>query len=190
MTMSNDLPKMRFTKKGIIQNPIRVFQVNDNTIIAVYKGSLSPFDILIKYRQKLENGKWSRIRTPKHIHWTVDILMKMQTFKELTQEFLGFFIDIWNKTTPIQNEQERQSLDLKALLNISKEEIERFKELSKKGEYSVKFLILLAKLLMVQEKTNRADAYMFRKVLDGLKMGKDLFSVLSTATFRSGRAKR
>jgi hypothetical protein len=108
----------------------------------------------------------------------------------LTQEFLDFFIDIWNKTTPIQSKQERQSLDLKALLDISKEEIERFKELSKKGEYSVKFLILLAKLLMVQEKTNRADAYMFRKVLDGLKMGKDLFSVLSTATLRSGRAKR
>ena len=46
MAMSNDLPKMSSTKKGIIQNPIRVFQVNDNTIIAVYKGSLSPFDIL------------------------------------------------------------------------------------------------------------------------------------------------
>ena len=189
MTMSVDIPKMIDRRNKVEPHPLRVFQVNDHTIIAVYKGSLSPFDILIKYRQKLENGKWSRIRTPKHIHWTVDILMKMQEYKELTQEFIGFFIDIWNTTNPIQSEQERQSLDLKALLDISKEEIERFKELSKKGEYSVKFLILLAKLLMLQEKTNRADAYMFRKVLDGLKMGKELFSVLSAATLRSGRAK-
>jgi len=185
--MSIDLPKMTFRKEGIEQNPIKKFQVNDNTIIAVYKGSLSPFDILIKYRQKLRNGRWSRIRTPKHIHWTVDILMKGQTFEGLTQEFLGFFIDIWDKTTPMKSEQERQSLDLKNLLDISKEEIERFKELSKKGEYSVKFLILLAKLLMLQEKTNRPDAYMFKRVLDGLKKGEDLFHVLSTATLRAGR---
>jgi len=169
--MSIDLPKMIFRRGGIEQNPIKKFLVNDNTIIAVYKGSLSAFDILIKYRQKLKNGRWSRIRTPKHIHWTVDILMKTQTFKGLTQEFLDFFIDIWNKTTPIKSEQERQLLDLKNLLDISKEEIERFKELSKKGEYSVKFLILLAKLLMLQEKTNRPDAYMFKRVLDGLRKG-------------------
>lgn len=185
--MGIELPKMSFKKKGIKQNPIKVFQVNDNTIIAVYKGSLSPFDILIKYKQKLKNGKWSRIRTPKHIHWTVDILMKMQTFKDLTQQFLDFFIDIWNKTTPIKSEQERQSLDLQSFLNLSKKEIERFQELSKKGEYSVRFLILLAKLLMLQEKTNRPDAYMFKRVLDGLKKGEDLFRVLSTATLAAGR---
>lgn len=188
--MNASLPKMSFKKEGIEHVPIKVFQINDNTILAVYKGSLSPFDILIKYRQKLKNGKWSNIRTPKHIHWTVDILMKMQSFKELTQGFLDFFIDIWNKTTPIKSEQERQSLDLKALLSISEKEIEKFKELSKKGEYSVKFLILLAKLLMLQEKTNRADAYMFKRVLDGLKRGDDLFRVLSTATLVAGRGKR
>lgn len=181
---------MSFKKKGIEQIPLKVFQVNDNTIIAIYKGALSPFDILIRYRQKLKNAKWSNIRTPKHIHWTVDILMKMQTFKELTQEFLDFFINIWNKTVPIKSEQERQSLDLKSLLNISKKEIERFRELSKKGEYSVNFLILLAKLLMLQEKTNRPDAYMFKRVLDGLKSGEDLFHVLSTATLAAGRGRR
>jgi len=185
--MSLDLPKMIFRKGGIEHNPIKSFQVNDNVIIAVYKGSLSPFDILIKYRQKLNNGRWSRIRTPKHIHWTVDILMKMQTFKGLTQEFIDFFIYIWNQTTPIKSEQERQALDLKNLLDISEEEVERFKELSKKGEYSIKFLILLAKLLMLQEKTNRPDAYMFKKVLDGLKNGEELFHVISTATLRSSR---
>jgi len=185
-----ELPKMNFRKKGIEQVPIKAFQINESTIIAIYKGSLSPFDILIKYRQRLKNGKWSNIRTPKHIHWTVDILMKMQSYKDLTQEFLDFFIDIWNKTVPLKSEEERQALDLKTLLNISAKEIDKFKELSKKGEYSIKFLILLAKLLMLQEKTNRADAYMFKRVLDGLKRGDDLFRVLSTATLAAGRARR
>jgi hypothetical protein len=185
--MGDNLPKMSFRKIGEEHIPIKSFQVNDSTIIAIYKGALSPFDILVKYRQRLKNGKWSHIRTPKHIHWTVDVLMKMQSYKELTREFLDFFIDIWNETLPLESEQARQSLDLDMLLHISKEEIEKFKELSKKGEYSVKFLVLLAKLLMLQEKTNRKDAYMFKRVLDGLKSGEDLFHVLSTATLRAGK---
>jgi hypothetical protein len=116
--------------------------------------------------------------------------MKMQSFQELTKEFLDFFIDIWNKTLPLESEQARQSLDLETLLHMSKGEIEKFKELSKKGEYSVRFLVLLAKLLMLQEKTNRKDAYMFKRVLDGLKTGEDLFHVLSTASLGAGKGRR
>jgi hypothetical protein len=185
--METILPKMNFRKKGVEYCPIKVFKVNDRTVIAIYKGALSELDILIKYRQLLNDGKWSAIRTPKHIHWTVDILMKMQAYKDLTSEFLDFFIDIWNNTKPIKNEKERQSLDLEKLLNLSEEEIEKFKDLSKKGQYSVRFLILLAKLLMLQEKTNREDAYMFKKVLTGLKNQEDLFKILSAATLGANR---
>lgn len=175
-------PKMEFKKNGKLFNPIKTFRVNDSTLLGVYEGTLSRFDILIKYRQKLKSGKWSNIRSPKHIHWTVDILMKMQTYKELTQEFVDLFLDIWHQTIPLRNEQERQSLDCEALLDLNKKAIQRFEKLSQKGEYSVRFLILLAKLLMLQEKTNREDAYMFRKLLEGLKEGQDLFKILSTAS--------
>jgi len=180
-------PSMNFNKDDKLHEPIKTFQVNDSTIIAVYPGSLSELDILIKYRQRLNSGKWSRIRTPKHIHWTVDILLKMQTYKELTQQFLDFFIDIWNNTKPLNNEAERQSLDLAHLVSFSSGEIETYKVLSGKGEYSVRFLILLAKLLMIQEKTNRADAYMFKNVLEDLRAGDDLFSILSAATLGANR---
>ncbi len=179
------LQGMSFKKKGLIRQPLKTFKVNDSTIIAVYRGTLSQLDILIKYRQKLQDKKrWSRIRTPKHIHWIVDILMKMQSYGDLTKEFLDFFINIWNKTVPLKNEAERQSLDLEAMLSINKNEIKKFQKLSEKGEYSVRFLILLAKLLMLQEKTNRSDAYMFKRVLDSLRKEEDLFHILATATLR------
>ena len=55
------------TKQAIIE-----FVFTDY-IIFVFQGTLSQFDIVIKYKK---DGK--RIRTPKHIHWVVDILMKMQ----------------------------------------------------------------------------------------------------------------
>lgn len=113
--------------------------------------------------------------------------MKMQSYAGLTREFVDFFISLWENTVPLKTEDERQALDLEALLNFSEAEIEKFKILSGKGEYSVRFLILLAKLLMLQEKTNRADAYMFKRVLDGLREGKDLFRLLSIATMGRGR---
>ena len=62
-------------------------------------------------------------------------------------------------------------------------ESKNYAKLAGKGEYSIKFLILLTKLLMLQEKTNREDAYMFKNVLDKLKEHSEIFSLVSTATF-------
>ena len=69
--MKEALPSME-TKGKVLLTTI---PVNGEYILGLYQGSFSEFDILIKYRQ-LENGKWSRPRTPKHIHWAVDILIK------------------------------------------------------------------------------------------------------------------
>ena len=37
---------------------------------------------------------------------------------------------------------------------------------------------------MVQEKTNREDAYMFEKVLESLRDSKDIFHIVSAATHK------
>jgi hypothetical protein len=182
--MSGDIPSM--ISRGI--KPIKVFPVNGAMILAVYEGKLSAFDILLKYRKKNANNKWSIIRTPKHIHWAVDVLLKMQHHESLTKEFLDFMIDTWNQTMPIVSEDKRQSLDVNELLQIGTDELKKFEQLSKSGEYSISFLVLLAKLLMLQEKTNRHDAYMFRKLLESLKQNNDLFQIISNASF-GGRKK-
>lgn len=66
------------TKKAIIE-----FVFTDY-IIYVFQGDLSQFDIVIKYKK---DGK--RIRTPKHIHWVVDVLMKIQGNEDLTKKYLS-----------------------------------------------------------------------------------------------------
>lgn len=173
---------MTFNKDGQAVVPMIIFQVNDSYIIGVYQGSLSEFDILIKYRQKLSE-RWSRIRTPKHIHWAVDVLIKLHEDKEKTQEFLDFLIGVWNNTYPVKNrEQQQEELTIESLLRNSQAEIQQYDALSSKGEYSVKFLIMLAKLLMIQEKTNLETAFMFKKLLDALREGGDIFSVVSIAS--------
>ena len=156
--------------------------INGSYMIGIYQGSLSPYDILIKYRQ-FENGKWSRIRTPKHIHWAVDIMIKHYCDPKSTDNLLDFMIKLWDKTCPIKNEKERNNLlNANLLLQDVNNEASKYPKLAKQGEYSVKFLILLAKLLMIQEKTNREDAYMFRQLLEQLKEHKDIFQIISTAT--------
>lgn len=73
-------------------------------------------------------------------------------------------------------------LDIKYLLYKYRAEIKKYKDISSYGEYRIEFLILLAKLLMIQEKTNRSDAYMFKKLLEALRRGDDIFSIVSIAS--------
>ena len=175
---------MCFKKEGQINKPLFIVEINGNFIIAVYQGSLSKYDILIKYRQK-HGEEWSRIRTPKHIHWAVDILIKMHFESKKTKDFLDFLIKIWENTAPFKNEEERKEfLNIEKLIEANRQEIERYGELSQRGEYSIKFLVLLAILLMAQEKTNLETAYMFKKLLDALKSGEDIFKIVSIATHR------
>ena len=173
---------MTFQEKGRSRSPLAVFKVNGSYVVGVYQGSHSDFDILIKYRQKI-NGKWSRIRAPKHIHWAVDILIKLHEDKTKTQNFLDFLLGVWETTQPIRNKQRQQDiLSIEFLLKNSKVLINEYEALSSKGEYSIKFLILLAKLLMIQEKTNLEAAYMFKNLLEALRGKGDIFSVVSIAS--------
>lgn len=159
------------------------FRVNGSYIIGIYQGTISDLDILIKYRQ-LENGVWSRIRTPKHIHWAVDILIKHYCDNRTTDRLLDFFLELWNRTMPLTTEEERAHLlRTDTLLEEVNTEAAKYTALANHGEYSVKFLILLAKLLMIQEKTNRSDAYMFKRLLEQLKQHNDIFRIVSTATY-------
>ncbi len=158
--------------------------INGSYILGIYKGSLSDFDILLKYRQK-ENGRWSRIRTPKHIHWAVDMLIKHYSEPHETDLLLHSLLNQWEQIVPLESKDDQAHLlSPEKLLADVDCEAGKYGKLAGKGEYSVKFLILIAKLLMVQEKTNRPDAYMFKNLLERLKEHRNIFEIVSTATFR------
>jgi hypothetical protein len=93
-------------------------------------------------------------------------------------------MEIWEKVKPIKDKKERHQINLYDLLTYDKQTIEKFKELSKYGEYDVKFLILVAQLLMIQEKTNYPKGKIFQKLLKRIKEGDDIFTILSTASMK------
>ena len=178
------LPNM--VSKG--KQPLAVFPVNGRYVLAVYKGTLSEFDLLIKYRQKDESRTlgWSNIRTPKHIHWAVDVLLKMHSNEEKTKQFLDFLIVAWNEhIKPLRTEEDRANLlNVENLLKDVNIDVLKYESLADNGEYSIKFLILIARLLMIQEKTNMEKAFMFKQLLDALRAVKDIFKIVSIATHR------
>lgn len=183
----SEIPQMTFNSKGILKVPLKVFPVNGNFILAVYEGNLSNFDLLVRYRQKDNSTKsgWSRIRTPKHIHWAVDLLIKMNTEKEKTKELVSFLLSYWEKKAkPNENMQTRNNLLEKKIIQEIEEEAKVYESLENKGEYSRKFILLMAKLLMFQEKSNDKRAYMFKKLLQALEVGENIFQIVSIATHK------
>lgn len=175
LNMSNTFAKKMMKSKTL--ELIDAIQIDENYIVAVYKGRLSDLDILIKYKEKKDN-KWTRARTPKHIHWTVDMLIKQYNNTDDTQNLLSFLIRKWDEIKSIANDTERDNI----LQSIAKIRIPKQLKTLHYGIYSIKFLFMLAFLLMKQEKTNRNDAYMFKKLLISLKEQKDLFEIISIAT--------
>ena len=154
----------------------------DKYIIYVFQGKLSQFDIVIKYK----NFKTQRatIRTPKHIHWVVDVLMKMQKKEKLTCEYLNEIKKCWKNCQPLKNNDYET---LKKLIESGEKNINimKYQSLNGYGEYDVEFLYVLMELLAVQEKTNNPNAYMFGSIIDELLcVDKDIFKIISTAGFR------
>ena len=159
---------------------LKQFQVNGSYLIGIYKGfkTESTADIIIQYRQKIDN-KWTRQRTPKHIHWMVDILIKSHQDEKLSESLLNFLIELYNNVDPIQNHAQIENLTTTdEFLAEYENELESLSSLSGKGEYSIKFLIVLIKLLIIQEKTNYPDGKLFQNNLKNLK-NRNIFKLFS-----------
>lgn len=144
--------------------------------IYVFPGTLSQNDIVLKYR--VNN---SRRRTPKHIHFTIDLLIKKEHTPDLVNSFISTLLERWN------NIQGLTSRNYDSILNnliISRDEkiLQQYSDMNNYGNYSVEFLLHFGELLMLQEKTNRPDAYMFSNVLNSILKNKDIYSIVSAST--------
>jgi len=158
-----------------------VIEINTNLIhstqsgvgIYVSKGIKSPNDFKVQYR---EPGK--RMRTPQHIHTIIDLYMKFTGNKQLTMQMVDHIIDnIIMKVKPT-------TAYPPGLQIFSSNHVVQFQQLDGFGEYSVEFLLVVIELIMIQEKTNYPTGTMNLNLFRSFRDGKDLFSVVSTATFR------
>ena len=160
-----------------------------NYVISVSQGKISNYDMVVKFRQYYANTQtWSLFRQPKHIHWTVDVLIKQEYHQSVINKFLTNLIRDWDDKTIIPHltsySERNDFLEYKKMLRFVFLEAEKYQDTNFRGEYPIAFLILISRILMTQERTNRADAYMFKGLLESLKEHKDLYTIIGKATFR------
>ena len=170
---------MRFKRDGKEYISIKEIKLNDGTIIGVFEGNRGAnpdHDILIKYQ---ESGK--RLRTPKHIHWVIDLLIKKEHNKKLTLEFMKYLRDMYNKVESFKNKEDRQNCEFK---ETTKEKLKPFDELNKYGEYKVDFIGHLIELMIKMEKNTPPEkpARVFRELMDAMIQEKEIFVIVSKAT--------
>jgi len=161
------------------QRAFKEIYLPDGTIIGVFQGSRGKnpdLDIVVKFKDKYTKGA---LRTPKHIHWVIDLLIKKEHNKQLTREFVQYLLDMYNKVEPFRNKEEQQRCELKF---TTPEKLERFRELNNYGQYSVEFIGNVIELLSIEEKTGLEGAFMFKKVLKALLETDDIFAIVAAAT--------
>ena len=170
---------MRFKRKGVEHTAIKEIKLDDGTIIAVFEGNRGykpDHDILIKYQEK---GK--RLRTPKHIHWVIDLLIKKEHNKELTLKFMKYLREIYDEVEGFKNKEDRANFIVK---ETTPEKLKLFQELNKYGEYKVDFIGHLIELMIKMEKNTPPEkpARVFRELMDAMIQEKDIFVVVSKTT--------
>jgi hypothetical protein len=169
------------TKSGETRklSAFKEFKLNNGTRIGVFQGSYGShpdLDIIVKYQ---EPGK--RVRTPQHIHWAIDLLIKREHDRQLTLEFIKYLSDMWAKVKPFTTKAEQQKCELHF---TDSEHLKKYEALNKYGEYPVEFIGHVIELMMMEEKTGDRNAFMFKGVLDSLYNGAEIFQIVQKATFR------
>lgn len=152
----------------------------------VFQGTManaSPYDIKIMYK----DPNAVRIRTPKHIHWAVDLLLKKEHDPTLTNAFLAQLQNDWLSTVAL-TANNYQALNTLIINKCNNANLNKYLQLDNYGEYPIEFLYPLLILLAAQEVTNAQHrgqtASLFGKVISELqKNNLDIFAVLSAAGF-------
>jgi len=170
---------MKFKRDGVVHESIKEIKLNDGTVIGVFEGDrgyIPDHDILIKYQ---EEGK--RLRTPKHIHWVIDLLIKKEHNKELTLKFMKYLRDMYDRVDSFTSKEDRTNCSLK---ETTTKKLKKFEELNNYGEYKVDFIGHLIELMIKMEKNTSPEkpARVFRELMEAMINEKEIFVVVSRAT--------
>ncbi len=172
---------MQFKPRGKPRlTAFKEFHLTGGELIGVFQGSYGKrpeLDILVKFRDKYT--KPNGVRTPQHIHWVIDLLLKKEHNKELTLAFIAYLLGVYDKVEPFRTKEEQQKCELK-FTNPSN--LKPFEPLNQYGQYSVEFIGHIIELLSIEEKTGYEGAFMFKGVLIALSEEEDIFSIAAAAT--------
>lgn len=157
------------------------YVLKDKMLIGLFQGSRGnrpDMDFIIKF---LESGAKNRLRTPKHIHWVVDLIIKKQSHPVEVKNFIQKYLIWYDNIKPFQTIKERNTYKPFTPTIIENS----FQKLDVKDTYSLEYLAHIIELFIKCEK-KMEGAFMFKGILqimlDYCDGKKDYFQVLSHAS--------
>lgn len=181
--MTAQWPLLRPLRARGGQLAFRQFELDDgNTTVGLFQGSFGrrpDLDSIVRYKQQ---GR--AVRTPKHLHWAIDLLLKRQHAPGLTREFVTYLIEVYDQVKPYTSKDDRAN---RPIQSATSEVLEHYSALNQYGEYSVEFTLHIVEIMAAIEKTGNPDAFMFKKVLKlcaAPDSELDIYATISTAGFR------
>lgn len=151
-----------------------IYTIQDGTEVYTALGKKSQFDFKVSYREPVRR----RGRTPKHIHWIIDLYIKHAHRPEQTMAFVDHLIWLTQRLEPATNYPPELQI-------FEPSHVHAFADLDEFGPYSVEFLLVVIELIMIQEKTNYPNGTMNLRLLEVFRhKHEDVFAVVSHATFR------
>ena len=152
------MTSLNYNKGGELHVPIKYWQVDSTSKIAIYqggRGARPDLDFIVKHK---EEGK--RLRTPSHTHWIVDLIAKKQCAPNVIKGFIDDLIKIYDETEPFNCETSRDNYQLQYVNKLTP----KYLSLQGCGYYSIEVLISFVELFSKCEKQT-PGAFMFRNLL-------------------------
>jgi hypothetical protein len=172
--------KKKEKRKSIID-----IKISNDYSIHLYEGTKKKGkDFIITYMDKYTKKEPRQLS---HLHWVVDLVLKMQAEKDLTKELIKEFKKNREVCYPAEDNS-KESLIKVTEDCITITDISHYDNLNDYGMYDVSFLVVLLPLLMVQELTNYKDknpkmiSNLFNALLED-DDNFDLYSIISKAKY-------
>jgi hypothetical protein len=177
--------KVKNSNKKEPRKSIIDIKISNDYSVHLYEGKKEEGkDFIVTYIDKYTKKEPRQLS---HLHWVVDILLKMKAEKELTKELIREFQKNREICYPVEDNSKESLIKItEDCITIS--DISHYENLNEHGIYDVSFLSVILPLLMVQELTNYKDKNpkminnIFKELLED-EDNFDLYTIISKAKY-------
>ncbi len=107
------------------------------------------------------------MRTPKHMHWLLDLILKKEKYPTLTDQFVDMLKNKYAEISALTEVSYEHYCSL--VEGLFEEDLEEYSQLSNAGEYPVEFVYMIITILIAQEKTNYPEGGLFQDMLTSVQ---------------------